>query len=249
MRYSLILLSLFASLNAIELDIKPESNVTASEKEVKMTEDIYISEGMKTNHDKLATFISNNRALANAYLKKHEPLDYAYITSLKHKVENIIAQDMVKEIQENVKLEDNEDILKSYYLEHRSEHMQKEAYDYHFIDFNTFEEALAFYQANKADASDTLTQAKEVNATTTFFEKVPFNKSYYSVEKLRDKDKLPQLLAPQFIETYTVILITKFTPAKPIPFKVMKQGIANYLYKKTFDETRDKVIKDMQRAK
>ncbi len=234
--------------HALELSIKPDSNMTASAKETQMVYDEYKSYKMDTKKDKLALFISENRALANAYIQKH-PLDYKYLTSTKHKIESDLSRKMVEEIQKNISRSVG-NVVESYYIAHQDLYMRLEAYTYDYIIFDTFEEATSFYNDYKDNAKNALKEAKAKEIKTRHFEHNYADNTFFSVKEQFDKESaLPQILPPQFIHNYMVTVVKEYFPKEPLAIDAVRAHIQQELFKKTYEKERVKLIKKMKNIK
>lgn len=243
---SLLLLS---SLQAVEFSISTDSNLSAPEKEVEMVVSEYARYGQQVNSTKIQHYIEDNRALANSYLHKHKPLSYAYKKTLEHKLEKILADDLIEEIKKSIEYE-KEEVLYSYYLAKKDKQfMESELTSYTFIVFDSFEDANKAYLEVKNSPNTILTYAKEHNLTTETLTDVSLSQSYYSIKKLIKKDALPQLLPPQFMQKFTLVLITDVKKPKAKSYESVKQSIEDTLFSMKFKDIRKKTINDVTKKK
>ena len=247
MKYLLSTLIIASSLQAIELTLTPDTNASATKKEVDMVVAEYASYNQRVNATKIKRYIEDNRALSNAYLKKHTPLPYAYKKTLQHRVEKMIADEMIKEIKESIPY-DKEEVLYSYYLAHKAKRfMEPEHVTYQFIEFSSFDEATKAYNKLKDQPKSVEKYIKDNNLSVKTFER-PLPSAYYMVRELIEKKDLPQLLVPQYLDTYSLIYIQKVEPPKAKPYESVKKQIEDTLFKLKFKDLRQKAIESIKKG-
>ncbi len=234
----LLFIVLVSALHGVEIEVKPSLDVNVTKQELKLLEEIYADHGVKSlNIPKVRKYVSENRVLSEAYLKKHT-LSPKLLLNIQHKIENILAKEMLEEIENEVFIDDT--IAKSFYETHKQEYTTQPTYSYTHYLFSTYKEAVDFYNTYVSNVEG-IKMLKEI--TTQPIVDIPENLTYYAVKHKSNHKNLPKLLSPQFIENqYSVILITKRVEAKVLPFNKVGNKIKHQLFDANFEKLRNKVL-------
>ena len=242
MRYIIFLLYIAVTLaSGVEVNLKQDANVSVLSEEIEVVKKAY--EGTKSHLKipRLKAYLSDNRILSNLYMQKYPAFNEEQEIKLKHMTEKYLAEKFIMEYQEENYQSD--DIAKSYYILNQDDYMGPKRYDYTYFIFESFDEALQFYNAKKND-TDYLEKfsVTENNASVIPFVKQPEYSTYYTVVDAVKHSELPLLLPPQQIKKYEVILVRNVHEQQPIPYENVKKEIKDKLFQEALNKIRNEFM-------
>jgi len=190
--------------------------------------------------------LKENRALANEYLKKYGLSSYDK-NRIKVITELYLANKFVKQIQNKVKLDDDE--ILSYYLDHKDEYLQPNTVDFVAFVFDTPENAMKFYEKNKKTSMKKLIKiAKQNHAIIKEYKKRSIKKLKADLRYLVNKYQ-HGLLPPLIGKKSSVIYIESFDKKKKYKsFNEVRKEIEKILKNKKFLDERQRIVKKYNKS-
>ncbi|SMC10168.1 hypothetical protein [Nitratiruptor tergarcus] len=238
----LFLLSLIAiSLFAIDIKISPDKNITVSYQDTKAIKTFYQEVFKFRLADEGAYKLAEeNRILANAYIKRYG-LDNNDIARIKVETELYLANHMVKNIQNSIKLSDK--VLYSYYIDHKDQFKGSDKVDLVIFYFKDPEKAVDFYIKAKGK---TLEEAKKIASKDIVikeYKNLDIKKMKPFFQNIIQKYGPKHFLPPIFDEVSSVSYIQDYHKAQKYKkFEDVKEEIRKLLYSKTFLRERNKIL-------
>ncbi len=242
MKTLLILIGLVASMYAVEISLTPEQNITATEKEVTMVVDIYNEYNQTVDPVKIKNHITENRALVKAYMQEHKPLSYKYSKTIQHKIEQMMADDMIKEMQLKTELP-LENILYSYYLDNQKRYETGKMVTFDELTFNSYEDANKAYEALNADINNSAAYIKAQKYHVTAYNKIPVSETYFTIYRAVKNHMVPAALPPQMLNQYTVFVIHEEHESEAKTYESVKAQVKEDILKESFVKARENLIK------
>ncbi|BCD68944.1 peptidyl-prolyl cis-trans isomerase [Nitratiruptor sp. YY09-18] len=224
---------------AINIQIKPDTNISVSNQEIQWEiGHAYTTKGIKPTQNAAKKYIEENRKLANAYLKKFK-IPQSLFVKYKLTVEEDLAREYIKKYQEKLNLTD--DVLRSYYEYHKEDFLQPKRFKAVMKKFNSFAEAMAFYNQCQKKKEDILhkikkSEIKEYNIAHIH----PMVRSFF--KDIKKEGCLPPLYIG---DKYAVFVVTKVEPKSYLPYQKVKEDIRRILLKKSFEKTRRELLKSL----
>ena len=228
---------------AVEFDIQRDSSIEVTKSDVNALKR-YLKEKFKFHiSDKGARkVVKENRILANEYLKK-DLLKKQDKDLLKIELEMKLADKFTEYLQRKIKIPEN--VLKSYYYDHREDYKQSDEVTLERIRFKNFDEAMKFYneilkQKEKKDHLLKKYHGKVIYKGTVKKERLKNSIQSFLKEEMQNTYLPPMVLQADRIDVYYVHTYQKAKGYKP--YIKVKKEIENILYKRTFNREREKIL-------
>ncbi len=238
MRYSIVLFNIILTFSyGIQLHISPDRNISIQQEDIDALK-YFTKEKYRfiMNNEGAKKIVKENRILANAYIKE------GLLTPFQQKVllietEKNLADQYVKHLQQTVQIP--EKVLKSYYFDNLEKFKELPQVKLMRYRFKTYKDAIAFYMKKRKN--------------------IKFNKmkeSWKSLNKIKEPYRSIFLVTkkgqytPVFVvgkDKFDIFYIEDKKEGKGyLPFEKVKKDIAKFLYAKTFNRARAKVLEQYE---
>lgn len=238
MRYSVILFIFILTFSyGIQLHIYPDKNIYIQQKDIDalkhFTKEKY---SFIMNDEGAKKIVKENRILANAYIKEGLLTPFQRQVLLVE-IEKELADKYVKHLQQSIQIP--EKVLKSYYFDNREKFKQLDKVKLVRYRFTTYKDALSFYTGKRKNIKYSKTEEswKPLNRIKEPYRSIflATKKGHYTPVFIAGKDK------------FDIFYIEDRKESKGyLPFEKVKKDIAKFLYAKTFNRARAKVLEQYE---
>lgn len=232
------------SVFAIDIKIFPDTKIVVTNKDKTAIQEFYDKFfKFHLTDDGAYKLVKENRILANAYLKKYGlPNDDK--ERIKVETELYLANAMVREIQNRIKLSDK--VLYSYYIDNIDKFKDSDHVDLSIFYFKNPENAFQFYwTAKNKKFEDAKKLAKQLSKDIVIkdYNDVKLNTMKPFFRNMITKYGAGHLMPPIFDEVTSVSFIRAYHEATEYKkFNDVKEEIRKILYNKTFLRERNKIL-------
>jgi hypothetical protein len=248
MKLFLLLFLYINNIFSVELDFKPIFTENTSNKKNIMFRYLKDEKKFTANSKKdVLKFVNDNEIFANIYLDKYFSKDDKALIEIK--VDEWLAGKLLEKVEKEIIIGD--DILKSYYLNHKKDFQYKPFIDITIFKFDNFQSSFDFYTTVK-DKNLTIAQNYAENNSikySTF--KDHLNSVNPALVAALEKDKEKYFLPPFYIASkFDVIYVNIYDSSiKYIPFNQTKRRIKSILFKKIYYKKRAEIINNYKAKK
>lgn len=232
----------------MKVELEKETNSTVSDFEIDIMQKLLESQHVTMRIDDIKAMITDDRALANAYLDAYQ-VDKETMSEIRFIVEKKLSELYVQKYEKSLVL--NDDTLRSYYIDHNDEFSHKIMVNAEFFNFSDFNSAYRFYAQGKTDLDKLEVLAQENNATFKTYEVNVQNLNDAIKWAMKPIEEENYLLPPLFFTNhFTVVYIKKIRTNVQLPYdEKMKKRIREFLIKKNRNNIRIKLLKKLDHEK
>ncbi len=235
--YFILLLS---SLYAIEIDISLSDSTDANAVDIERFKVMLQKRNMGISDANAKSAIQENRILANAYMKEYGIPDLLKIEMqiiLEEKLRNMLVR------KEKEKIEINNDVLLSYYKDHKDEFYKSEEITFNVYNFENYEEAYSFYSKNRDNYTEINNYVKDNNITKAS-ETMLKSKLHKELRALLQEGNATKYITPPefFNKKYMILDVVSIQKAKISPFNTVKKKVRASLLSKINQDTKTKLL-------
>ncbi len=235
--YFILLLS---SLYAIEIDISLSNSTDVDAVDVERFKVMLQKRNMGISDEGAKNAIKENRILANAYMKEYGIPDLLKIEMqiiLEEKLRNMLVR------KEKEKIEINNDVLLSYYKNHKDEFYKSEEITFNVYNFKNYEDAHSFYNKNRNNYTEIDSYVKD-NNITKISETMLKSKLHKELRALlKDGNVTKYITPPEFFnKKYMILDVVSIQKAKILPFDKVKEKVRKSLLSKINQDTKTKLL-------
>jgi hypothetical protein len=234
-KYFFSLLIFQSLIFAIEVTISEKQDPLITKEETNYFVKYMLKHNIQTDNKDAKNKIKESRVLANEYLNKYK-LSRQTSFEIQFYLEELLKNMLIKESLKEIKM--NEAVLLSYYKANKHEFYKTEEIDFNVYSFDSFENALSFYNQYRNNIENISPDAIQDRRTNQ------------NVRQLnRELQLLIKGLVPPFLTTpqifankYTIIEVTKMHNAEIPQYNEVKKDIRKRLEQKLLKDTKQKLI-------
>ncbi len=250
MKKIVVFIMIVAYSFAIQVKITPDKTIKMSNDDYSALK-AYVQEVLKFHmSEKGARKIAKeNRILANEYLKT-KGLDKYDITKIKIMIETYLADKLIKDIQNNIKLP--EKTLLSYYLDNKEQFRKGDTVDIISFEFDDMRKAIQFYNKVKDKDFDYAQKiADKEGVNTKVYNNQERDTMFNVIKKYVEKGKEKYFLPPITIQGHVkVMYVQHYNKSNEYySFEEAKDKIKKKLFDETFARERNKILAKYKEAK
>jgi hypothetical protein len=241
MRILSLTLLLFISLYSIEITITPEKNITVTNEEAEIFKASLGAQRIMITPKRAKEVLSENRYLAEEYLKTHTLPKNVFI-NFKLEFEKNLASEVIKEIEKQVHIDDETTL--SYYVSHPDEFKKPIQLKLFLYRFESFTQASNFYETFK-NKTDAIVSYINENNISKREQSITIDKLDFRFQNMIKyyKKQAPYLLAPQFFyDHYTILYIQEQEEQGTKDYKNVKEKIKNILHRKAYKVKKSELL-------
>lgn len=238
-------LSFTLPLFAMDLSIKPDTNVSVSQNEVNQMIVNFKKKRMTMESSDAKAAVLDNRLLANAFIKNSLPeIKDELLTDLKLAIEENFAEQYVKRMQQNVDVKD--EVIASYYYTNRKDFLNP-VVNATIYSFKSFEDANLFYEKSRSNVSKIASLSQDFNATKVE-QTMELSKISANIKPLlKDVNQSNYLTQPLFLNNQNVVIYINNIKNEYLSLDESKDKIKTLLLQKIFSSTRENLLKDLKK--
>jgi|GEM_PF-2268816 len=249
MRVIVLMLAIIVFSFAIEIDLKPDNNLSVGYEDAQALKDyLYQIYRYRITDQGAYDIVKENRLLANTYLKRNQvsPQDTKYLTIV---TEKYLAESFIKKLQKAQNVSDK--VLLSYYLDHKDEFKNEDKLYFILLEFPSFNKAMSFYQlAQKKSPQQAIEKARtEYNATIKDLGWKDFSSLKTATKSFIQQGKKEYFLPPFIITSnrIDILYVKDYQEGKGYKkFDEVKDEIKKILYTKAFIKERNKILHQLE---
>lgn len=243
---SLVVLGLLSvsALQGVEVDV----NVTAYQKDALRIQafEEYLRKSRNfrpQKHSELDRNLKEDWLLANRFVR--EGMSAKEKAEITNTLNRELARMEVERIQRAVKISD--DVPKSYYLDHMKEYKLRPILSFEIYAFKTLDKAAKFYEYAKHHTVDEVAAYAKKEKIKVLPYKAAENKTVPLLRRvMKDNTSTGYFTYPVFFnKEFTVVYVAGIEQRQGyLPYEKVKSHIMNTLFKKTYLEERQRVIRE-----
>lgn len=246
MKYILMVLVCASALFALDIQIKPDQNITVSNEDIDWTISSYSAKRMNIERKDAQKVAYDNKLLSNEYLKiKEIPSDIA--KSIQNQLEEKLADMYIKELQEK---EIPSDVIESYYMTHKQDFVKDKNVTLTIFGAQDFDSALGLYSFAKDAPTKAYDYAKDHNITET---KRSFELSKLQpqiAQMLKNNKDFGYITPPfPFFGKYNLFIVEEIAPSRPLTTQEAQEAIKKILLDKKFMGKKIETLKKLKGEK